>query len=55
MTKGKAPKILCADPRSFAKNLLNSPKVNGIEYQPKWWIIIMFLVKFLPKKIIAKL
>ena len=55
MTKGKAPKILCADPSKVAKNLLSKPNKIGVEYQPRWWGFVMFIVKILPKKIISKL
>ncbi len=55
MTKGRAPKILCANPSNLAKALLNKPNKSGIEYQPKWWRFVMFIVKRLPKKLISKL
>lgn len=55
MTKGKAPKILCANPKNLAKNLLNSANRRGVEYQPKWWLLIMFILRIMPKKIISKL
>ncbi len=55
MTKGKAPKILCAKPSKLAKYLLNKPNKSGVEYQPNWWRFVMFIVKILPKKLISKL
>lgn len=55
MTKGKAPKILCANPSKIAKDLLNKSDKSGVEYQPKWWRFVMFIVKILPKKLISKL
>ena len=55
MTKGKAPKILCANPSKIAKYLLNNPNKSGVEYLPKWWRFVMFIVKILPKKLISKL
>ena len=55
MTKGKAPKILCANPSKIAKSLLNNPNKRGVEYIPKWWLFLMFIVKRLPNKIISKL
>lgn len=55
MTRGKAPKILCISPDSFAKSLLNQKNKRGIEYKPFIWSFIMKIIKLLPKKILSKL
>ena len=55
MTKDKAPQILCIDPKSIAKTLLQNPDRRGIEYLPCWWILIMFFVKRMPASIACKL
>ena len=55
MTKGKAPEILCANPRSLSIKLLNSSNKSGVEYQPKWWFFVMYIIKKLPKSFISKL
>ena len=55
MTDGKAPKLLCINPKFVAKHLLRNPNRRGIEYLPYWWAFIMFIVRILPKPIASKL
>ena len=55
MTFGKVPKILCTDPDKLAKKLLRQTNKVGIEYFPKWWFLIMFVIKLLPSSLIKKL
>ena len=51
----KAPKILCASKKYIAKELINKPEREGIEYLPFWWLIVMKIISILPKSIISKL
>ena len=55
MTKGKAPKILCISPEKVAKRLLSSPNKKGVEYLPRWWSLVMFIVRHLPLALVSKL
>ena len=55
MTKGKAPKILCAKTNYIAKRLLKTPDKRGSEYLPFWWGPLMFIIKILPSSIVSKL
>ena len=55
MTIGKVPKILCISPKCFAKKLMKNTYKRGIEYIPRWWKVIMLIVKILPTEIISKL
>lgn len=55
MTKGKAPKILCAKTNYIAKTLLKRPDKRGSEYIPLWWSPLMFIIKLLPDSIVSKL
>lgn len=55
MTAGKAPALLCASPRSVARDLLRRPNRRGIEYLPWWWSPLMQLVRLLPAPIACKL
>ncbi len=54
MTKGKAPKFLCASPQSIARTILRRPDRRGVEYIPWWWGLIMALVRLLPTPIASK-
>ncbi len=55
MTKGRAPKMLCVNAMSVAKNLLKKPHRRGIEYVPWWWVLIMSVIKVIPNFITSKL
>ena len=55
MTIGKVPKVLCLSPECFAKKIMRNINKKGVEYIPKWWKVIMIIVRFLPTKIISKL
>ena len=55
MTVGKAPALLCASPRSVARDLLRRPNRRGIEYLPWWWSPLMRIICLLPAPIACKL
>tara|TARA_Y100001978_G_scaffold203433_1_gene229285 strand:+ start:3144 stop:3911 length:768 start_codon:yes stop_codon:yes gene_type:complete len=55
MTKGKAPKFLCASKKSLAKHLIKNPYREGIQYFPWWWFIVMRIILFLPRFLLSKL
>ena len=55
MSKGKAPKFLCIEPKIVAKHLLRNKRKSGIEYLPWWWFFIMQIIKILPSKLVSKL
>jgi NAD(P)-dependent dehydrogenase (short-subunit alcohol dehydrogenase family) len=55
MTVGKAPPLLCASPRSVARDLLRRPNRRGIEYLPWWWSPLMRIICLLPAPIACKL
>jgi decaprenylphospho-beta-D-erythro-pentofuranosid-2-ulose 2-reductase len=55
MTAGKAPALLCASPRSVARDLLRRPNRRGIEYLPWWWSPLMRIICLLPAPIACKL
>ena len=55
MSIGKAPKLLCAKTSTIAKNLMKNPNRRGIEYSPRWWSVIMLIVKYLPAPFASKL
>ncbi len=55
MSEGKAPKLLCINASSVAKNLLRNPGRRGIEYLPWWWMLITLVVKIMPNSIISRL
>ena len=55
MSIDAGPKFLMADPDEMAKYLLNDPYKNGVEYQPFFWKIVMFFLKFAPSFVINKL
>ena len=50
-----APHFLCISPQKFAKKLLDNPDKKGIEYLPKWWFMIMKLVRIMPDSVVSKL
>ena len=55
MSEGKAPPLLCTDPKKIAKDLFRQPHRRGIEYIPWWWDPIMKIVRRLPAKLASKL
>ena len=50
-----APSFLCISPQKFARKLLENIDKKGIEYLPRWWFIIMKIVRILPDWLVAKL
>ena len=55
MSIGKAPAILFLNPKKLAKIILQNPNKRGIEYLPWWWGLIMKIIKYLPKSLLARL
>lgn len=55
MSIGKAPAILFLSPQKLAKKILKNPNKRGLEYLPWWWGLIMKIIKYLPKSLLAKL
>ena len=54
MARG-APSLLCISTDKVAKYLVNTSNRQGIEYFPRWWRIIMSLIKILPPTLVSKL
>ena len=50
-----APRFLCISPQKFARKLLENTEKRGIEYFPRWWFMIMKLVKILPDSFVSKI
>ena len=50
-----APGFLCISPQEFARKLLKNPNSKGTEYLPRWWSVIMKLVKLMPDPFVSKL
>ena len=50
-----APPFLCISPHKVADYLMRNPQKRGIEYLPWWWSIIMFFIRYLPRKYASKL
>ena len=50
-----APSFLCISPQKFARKLLENIDKQGIEYLPRWWFMIMKIVRILPDWLVAKL
>ncbi|NET35342.1 MAG: SDR family NAD(P)-dependent oxidoreductase [Cyanothece sp. SIO1E1] len=55
MTFGQAPAMLCASPQSIARSLVKRCNGRGIQYLPRFWQYIMFLIRLLPPSVVARL
>ena len=50
-----APSFLCISTNKVADYLMRNPQKRGFEYLPWWWGIIMFFIRYLPRKYASKL
>ena len=55
MTLGNVPRVLCAEPQLLAKMMIKNQNKRGIEYFPKWWFFLMFIVKLIPSRYLRSL
>ena len=55
MSYGKAPQILCIDPKLVSRILLRNPNKQGIEYLPFWWSPLMFIIRRIPALFASKI